>query len=644
MNCILTLARGRCWAALLVCACGVVALPQATADTIYLKDGRTLFGVIEPHGTDENKVMFTTSGSTVPIVRSKIERIESQGSLGYTETAGDLAAAEEDWDRALDLYRKALLTRPENNALKEKLRQIEERIEDRDRSQYGKDFRRIEGLLEQQRYQAAMEEALAVVERVRAASAKERFNQLAAQAHIGIARQYKDRVDYPRAEEHYREARSVYPEGAQATLELAKMLQLSPARKTSAIPLYREGIELAIANPDDIDPVQLMEYEYDLAQLLMQEKEYSRAAEIFLRVAEKDENMRFSNAIDMAVEAYENLKLDPNSMEMDQVIRNLESILAKRPNDQRAYLLLGRIYFEREDWEKSNQMLASGVELAAVSTIDPALDRALYYLGISQRRLGRIEEAARVFERLVSKGDADYQIYCELGEIRNQQALYDDAKSQFEDARELDADRYRAYLGLGNTLLKMGEFAEARENFREVVDRDDGNIEARLAIAMTYSDEENWDQASDQAKLAIEKIESRTDDTMTSELQRLIAEAWTIRGDANLSLKNSNQAREQFKEALHFVGDYAPALSGIGRTLQWDKQYTEATKYFEQAIAAEPDNPDHYLNLAINYHKYIEDLGLALTNYYKYLELGGKDPNVRTWIVDCGGTPPPDMS
>jgi hypothetical protein len=43
--------------------------------------------------------------------------------------------------------------------------------------------------------------------------------------------------------------------------------------------------------------------------------------------------------------------------------------------------------------------------------------------------------------------------------------------------------------------------------------------------------------------------------------------------------------------------------------------------------------------MAISYHKYLQDPAKALPYYVDYMKLGGKDPNVKRWIADCGGNP-----
>ena len=284
-------------------ACWAVPAPRVSADTVVLTNGRKVIGVIEDASSDEQQLTVRTAQTTMRIPRNKIQSVERQDQTSYSETNGDLAVADNDLDRGLLLYNNALEADPNNQGLQAKIKAVRERIQERDKKSYGQFFSKITDLIEAQQYGPAIEEARMLRDRVQEDSVRTRANELIAAAHVGQARAYRDKVDYPSAEKQYRLAMEADPNGPLAALELADMLQANPSRKSDAIPFYEKGIELARNNPGTLDEDLLMAYRYKIGKLLNDDGQFSEAAEIFLDVARTDRNFKYPQSVDMAVDA-----------------------------------------------------------------------------------------------------------------------------------------------------------------------------------------------------------------------------------------------------------------------------------------------------------------------------------------------------
>lgn len=616
----------------------------ARAETIFLKNGRKVEGVVEFDNSDDQRIVVRTARGTIPIPRSNIDRIEGDGGGDPTVSAADKAIADGNLDAALALLLNKFRDNSEDEALRGRIEELRGQIAERDNKLYGAAFDAIARMLADFKFQEAIDEAMRQRTRAKEPSVTKRFGQLIAAGHLGLARRFEDRVDYPKAEEQFRAAIMADPDAPLICFELADMLQLSPARKVEAIPLYLQGIELAGHAPGLIDEKTLLDYEFKVAQLFMANQEYVLAAENFLAVAGKDTNRDYPQAFDRALDAYSRIPSLADVADQDRIIANLRSILRMHPDNQRAALLLGRIFFERDDWQSARNVLSDAVQASALIGSNVAMQEALYFLGISHRRLGDSEQAAQCFQALVNQRVATYDTYCELGDIRLEQGSYKPAFDLYNQARSQDRDKYRAYLGLGEALRMLERYPEARENYREVVIRDENNVRAMLAIGKTFYMEESMQEAIDATQKAIAGI--RTGDTRNTEEQNrnLLAEAYVLIGHANMQLNFVKSAREEFSNALRQLPEYASALDGLGQTFQSEGFHQKAQDYFQRAIDADPRNPDYRLSLAINFHKYQKNTTKALPNYYAYLELGGKDPSVRRWIADCGGTPPAEVN
>ena len=73
------------------------------ADTLLLKNGRELVGIIQSNEPGKKYVVIQTAMGVLKVPRTKIERVEQQENISYTEDSGDLAITEDDLDRVLNL-------------------------------------------------------------------------------------------------------------------------------------------------------------------------------------------------------------------------------------------------------------------------------------------------------------------------------------------------------------------------------------------------------------------------------------------------------------------------------------------------------------------------------------------------------------
>jgi tetratricopeptide (TPR) repeat protein len=424
-------------------------------------------------------------------------------------------------------------------------------------------------------------------------------------------------------------------------LELAQMYeQLSPAQRLNSIPLYERGLELAQESPGMFAARRLLDMRFKLGQLLMSNKQFAEAARVLLELARTDHGTNYPQALGTAVEAYSRMVSAAEPQQYEALVKSLEEVIALDPTNERAYALLGRIYFQQGDWAKARGALLQAVQRAPAGTPGPGTADSLYYLGVSQRRLGEIASAAATLQQLMGISTSNYDALCELAEIRTEQSAYAGAINLFERAMTNDRSKYRAFLGRGMALKKLSRFEEARADLRAVIERDPTNARAALAVAETYYEEKLMPETDEACQNAVRIVQESNPDELTDENKRILAQTYTLLGLATLNQAKPNLARDTFDKALASVADYAPALDGIGKTYQAEGNQERALDYIQRAIAADPGNPDYYLSLGIQYHNFNKDLTKALVNYLKYLELGGKDPKVRKWIQECGGTPP----
>jgi Flp pilus assembly protein TadD len=93
--------------------------------------------------------------------------------------------------------------------------------------------------------------------------------------------------------------------------------------------------------------------------------------------------------------------------------------------------------------------------------------RYIKNLGVTYFEVGKYQEAAWVFEELLSKDPEDHQAHSELGKVYVAQGRYEEAKRQFQKAIELKPDNPLYYENLGFLFSNLKSYKEAKEVFQK---------------------------------------------------------------------------------------------------------------------------------------------------------------------------------
>lgn len=475
-----------------------LGLRPASAATIVLNSNRTISGVIDETASDATQLVVKTPDAVVKIPRAKILRIDQDAPAGQTE------------QDALKQAESALAGDPNNQALRQKVEALRQTLQNRERLNYKAFFDKLDVLIQNQKFEEAIAEAESIIARISDEGARAQFKRLKAQAHIGQAHVCREHVNYTEEERQYKAAMESDPESPVAPLELADLLyQTSPGRGAEACALYEKGIALAEAKPGVIQATQLLDYEYKLGELYLNEKRFVQAGDKFLRVMLKDEAFRHATADDMTISAYSRLPLaELGDTTRTHIIENTRTLLSKKPGKQQGYLLLGRIFFDQKQWTEARDNLLLAVRNDSGANTQP-LQESLYNLAIALRKLRQDQEAATYLNRLLGLKTNHYDALCELGDILMGSGAAIEAQDLFDKALNVDSEKARAYLGQGSALQAQAKFDDARKSFQKVLDRDDKNAPAQLAIAKSYFAEKKYDESVTEASKALDFIRGR---------------------------------------------------------------------------------------------------------------------------------------
>jgi tetratricopeptide (TPR) repeat protein len=229
-----------------------------------------------------------------------------------------------------------------------------------------------------------------------------------------------------------------------------------------------------------------------------------------------------------------------------------------------------------------------------------------------------IQEAATLMERgNLSSAEAKARVaiddpasrpvaYAILGAIRLRQAKYEESAHFLETALRLNPHLVGARLNLGNVYVLLGKSTQAEEVFRQVLNLDPGNFDARFALARLENEAGHFASSRDLAKPIIAKLNQTdegllliaSDDLALNDHDHLpaIEADWFALGHSDpaisLSLAQLFASHGLVKEAISVLEHSETAYGG-----SFDLYFSLAGYYLNQN---ESDKAVRYYKLALD--------------------------------------------
>ncbi|MCA1631362.1 MAG: aspartyl protease family protein [Acidobacteria bacterium] len=133
--------------------------------------------------------------------------------------------------------------------------------------------------------------------------------------------------------------------------------------------------------------------------------------------------------------------------------------------------------------------------------------------------------------------------------------------------------------------LREGDFAAAEKIYRELVEKDLKDIQARLGLSYAQLKQRNLRDAYDNAARALAL------DATSSRAHAILGSALLATGDFPLSI-------EEFKTALSFNQNEALAIAGISMLNFYENRAQVALLGLRRAVELDPNEPDFVFNYA----------------------------------------------
>ncbi len=235
---------------------------------------------------------------------------------------------------------------------------------------------------------------------------------------------------------------------------------------------------------------------------------------------------------------------------------------------------------------------------------------------------GRLKECIQICEK-VPDDAADHrkavflraESYLRLGKPA-------EAQKGFELVLAENAKSVPAMIGFGRALAAQGKHDAAEEALRGAVKRDKKSAYAQRVLGEFFISQRKFSDARTTLSKAW-KLDKK--DPLTA---IALVDVHLGYNDAKGSIKIAKQLIKA--RPKHPVGHFL-----LGRALEYDRDWKDAIKAYEEAIAQDKSFLDAYRNLAIvcqTQNVSYRDAALlkkSMSAYEQYFELGGKEPELR---------------
>jgi protein O-GlcNAc transferase len=208
---------------------------------------------------------------------------------------------------------------------------------------------------------------------------------------------------------------------------------------------------------------------------------------------------------------------------------------------------------------------------------------ALIQTALGFHRVGKLEEAVRLYEEILRTAPEQPDALYLLGAAHFQGGAYELALVRFKRALDVKPGFIEALAGCGAVLSSLGRHEEALGTYDKV-------IAGNPTHAQSWNNRGNTLLALGRARDAVASYDSAIG------LVPDYFDAWRNRGAALLHAGRPDEALHSFEKALHLKPDFLEALEDRAALLVQLGRREEAILAYDRALALNPDNPQLLYN------------------------------------------------
>jgi tetratricopeptide (TPR) repeat protein len=506
--------------------------------------------------------------------------------------------------------------------------------------------------------------------------------------------------DYPAAEQAAQRALELEPENAPAHTVLAH-LYYSRARRGIDPEANRQramkALQASLSGDEEDDPDVLL----TLGRFYFEEGDYSRAAETLQRYVDSQPGSPTNSLFLLAraqiqIEDYDGAELSlelvlasvPDSLQALETLINikrlrgdhagslplLEQVLSIQGGDASLYKKMGESHFHMENFTGAREMF----EMALSE--EPDSPYSLYYLALSQERLGLVPEALQTLEMMHANDPDNSEVVFRMAQLRDRQGDNEEAIVLYRrliklleavddpnESRRQDISTFCARVAL--LQMENEDYAEAARELDDCRDRlgrpapglqllrvralifarrDEKALAAVRRLTRSFPDDARFpileaeillqngqeEEGARQLQIWLDQALAEAPADHGDRLRGLVADAWFNAG-AQAERRGKQETAERYLlQAIEIEPEHAQALNHLGYT--WadaDRRLEEALELLLRAVALNPDSGAYQDSLGWVYYR-LGRLGEARTYLLKAAESEAGDPTIHEHLGD----------
>ncbi len=234
------------------------------------------------------------------------------------------------------------------------------------------------------------------------------------------------------------------------------------------------------------------------------------------------------------------------------------------------YVMLAQIYLETRDFEKMASACRSGL------TIDDRDIELRMLLGISLRRMGKVEEAIEQYAQVLKQAPKLADVHYNLGIAYARLGRRAEARTEYEAALALKPNRPEAHHNLGELLLRMDDLAGAERELRRAIALCGEYPLAHSNLAELLCRTGRYEEALAEADTAAQQDPDLPDPE-------------NIRGNIFRRQGRGEEAVAAYRKAIDLDPAYDKAYFNLGVCLLDEDRVEEAEARFVKALLINPN-------------------------------------------------------
>ncbi len=507
---------------------------------------------------------------------------------------GSLYASQKKWEQAINYYEKALSLKSDFSGVYRHLAKVWENI-------------------------GSPENAKQMLEK---ADYLDKLNQnLSPKQHFQVAEQYYKKNQLPEALKHYNLAVKLKPDWLDPHLKRAEI--------AAAIGLWEQAAKyyraiLYLQNPHSTGSPK-----YNLPQLSSSNDKGTDSAQLRLNPSAQLEKDDLSA---------------PNSSGSNPLIQQYLKQAQEKPESAEIRSNLGSLYARQKQWDKAITYYKQAIQL------NPNFAGAYRNLARALTRAGNSEAATEYWLRAIEleaqgvKAEEYLQLASNLIKKNNIKS----AISCYRRVIQLQPDVAEPYLKLGDLFIQVKQYSQAQTCYQEGVKHNPQNPELNYSLGLVLAQQNDWDSAVKFYKRALQlkpdyweaahnlgealsqkKLWSDSIPWYRQAIKLNPEFSWSYNnlGNSLLELRQWSEAIKIFCQAIKLKPDFPWSHYNLGEALGQLEQWDEAITAYQEAVKIQPNLPNVQKKLGnALYQKIEQDKNSALKFFQNAIAQNPDDP------------------